>query len=121
MQASTVGRALEALMHRINAATYPFVCPQYCRRRSLNYTNPCLVRLGVRVISTESGQSCTITNFHPASQTPTFATVHPSASSDGRAAHAAESLLPYAGELWMPFDHFPEMVCGERCVLNNSC
>lgn len=96
-------------------ACLPFAAPQYYRRNSLSYTQPCHVRLGFRFVS------------NPASGTPS-SVVLPTLSAEYYSMLRSNpekyiqyaDLIPGNEQLWIPFGDIPEMVLGVRCALRRA-
>ncbi|KAG8345860.1 putative RNA polymerase I second largest subunit [Trypanosoma vivax] len=95
----------------------PFATPQYSRRHSETYGQPCHVRLGLKFSTEErvpDGQQ----------RSRTLYTLMPEFMLLMRQHQVPESmhehyavLVPSKHQLWMSFFEFPEMVMGSRCAL----
>lgn len=90
----------------------PFMSPQYCRRYQLTYSNPCQIRIGLRFFDKDTQQFTSVANTCP--QYFRLCAANPSADPLG----PIEYLVPSRHQMWAPFDEFPEMVMGRRCVLS---
>ena len=96
----------------------PFVSPQYCRRYALTYSNPCQIRIGIRVFNNERKSFIAVPNTCP--HYFQYVSKHPAIAFDSEAQGALDYLIPSQYKLWIPFDEFPEMVMGKRCALRDT-
>ena len=128
-EVQTIERAQE-IHQRLRNECLPFVCPQYCRKQKLTYGNPCAIRVGIKLFDGQKRKFVTMKNLNPSvvsneaqadasARKSRHSTQLPPAAA-AAAAEIDEYLLPSSDQLWFPFDQFPEIIKGERCVLRES-
>ncbi|EPY42787.1 RNA polymerase I second largest subunit [Angomonas deanei] len=97
----------------------PFASPQYCRRYSETYSNPCMLRLGFKLSSDYAQKDELNGKTHVAlySTSALFLKLMADRSIPEDKHREYDYLVPSSEQFWVPFGDFPEIVGGARCVL----
>jgi DNA-directed RNA polymerase I subunit RPA2 len=95
----------------------PFVTPQYCRRHGLTYSQPCQLRVGVRIFDRATQKTFSVHTLAPG-YLPLVRAERAKGATDAQIEELAY-LFPSQHEVWIRFDDMPEMVKGARCALRD--
>lgn len=110
----------QTIHDRTTHSCLSFVTPQYCRRHSETYAQPCHVRLGFKFLPGGEQGELPTTSLTLYTLMPEFFALMRQHNIPVEEHERYVLLAPSKDQVWVAFSEFPEMVKGARCALRGT-